>query len=168
MVDHLSNGLLTVFKNRPAKGEATFYLHLHDVATGVRVKIVGKMRSNRARIWKTKYSVQVSNLKKHQSVTLFIEDESIHIKCLDRRISRFIRLRTLTDPSVMFDWLKLHLHPSFDLPQDVIPSGNMTGNIYQKAPFRYEDLTFPTAVKIEGPAFMRNITMQSIQQSYIT
>jgi len=79
-----------------------------------------------------------------------------------------MRLNTMDDPTVMFEWLKMNASRRFVCPQDVISSGNPTGNLWTHNPFHWEELDFPEVTEIQGPYFINALNMRSVQQSSVT
>lgn len=139
---------------------------IKDDRTSIEIAVRGEMKSLRARVFKTKYEVDIENRRLHSGIRICIEDDRIHLIALNRPLGRVMRMRTLEDPSVMFVWLKMNCSRTFVCPQDVISSGNLRGSTTTRD--NWEELEFPEVSEIIGPAFMERITMPTVQQSSIT
>jgi hypothetical protein len=161
MAERISDGLVCIFADRPAKGLTSFTLHLDDDRTGVSIFVSGEMKSTRARNWQTKYVVEVTNRKRHQKVKVHVEDDFIRVESLNELIARPVRLRMLDDPSVIFDWLRMNSHASFVQPPDVIASGNLRGTMYNAAGPRYVERVIAPVTKTKGPHHIEGINMRA-------
>ena len=180
MADHVASGLKHIFTKRPTSGSKGFSMKINDDRTGLNITLRGEMKSLRARNWRTKYDVTIQNVREHQEILIHIQDDhtgstgiyprnpGIHLTALTQGLGRRMRLNTMDDPTVMFEWLKMNASRNFICPQDVVASGNVTGNIWTPDPFQWEALEFPAVTEIQGPNFINAITMRSVQQSQFT
>jgi hypothetical protein len=167
IADRVSDGLLRCFEKRPKKGKSEFWLKITDARTGLEVSVTGHMKSSRARDQMTKYTVDIVNTRRHSKVSIHIVDHWIHLKSNDRCITYGCRLRTLDDPRVIFDYLGLHTHPTFVLPQNVIPNGNLNGSIYvpvTSAGAGCIDVLAPPR-RPEGPDYVRTLKMRTVYRN---
>ena len=75
----------------------------------------------------------------------------------------FREFRTARLVAEFFDYLGLHTHPTFVLPQNVIPSGDLIGSVYEGA--KLTKINDAPTRRPEGPEYVRTLKMRTVYRN---